>query len=76
MGCAVGDCDIVGDADLLVTNYGPDVLYRNDGVGGFAEIAVASLRDSAWSTSAAFADIDRDGDLDIITNTLYGPFKV
>ena len=65
MGCAVGDYDNDGDADLLVTNYGPDVLYRNDGVGGFAEIAVASLRDSAWSTSAAFADIDRDGDLDL-----------
>ena len=32
-GCAVGDYDNDGDADLYVTNYGPNKLYRNtDGV--------------------------------------------
>ena len=66
MGCAVGDYDNDGAADLLVTNYGPDVLYQNTGAGRFAEVATAAaLHDSAWSTSAAFADVDRDGDLDL-----------
>ena len=31
MGAAVGDYDNDGDADLYVTNYGPNVLYRNEG---------------------------------------------
>lgn len=65
MGCAVGDYDNDGDADLLVTNYGPDILYNNNGAGRFKEVAVAALHDSVWSTSAAFGDIDRDGDLDL-----------
>ena len=62
MGCAVGDCDNDGDPDLLVTNYGFDVFYRNNGNGQFDE---AGLADSLWSTGAAFGDIDLDGDLDL-----------
>ena len=34
------------------------------------------LDDHDHSSSYTFIDIDRDGDLDIIANTLYGPFKV
>ena len=34
------------------------------------------LDDYDHSSSYTYLDIDRDGDLDIITNTLYGPFKV
>ena len=34
------------------------------------------LYDRDHSSSYTYIDIDRDGDLDIITNTLYGPFKV
>jgi len=34
------------------------------------------LDDYDHSSSYIYIDIDRDGDLDIITNTLYGPFKV
>ena len=32
-GVAVGDIDGDGDPDLFVTNFGPDVLYRNEGDG-------------------------------------------
>ena len=66
MGCAVGDYDNDGDPDLLVTNYGLDVFYQNDGSGRFVEVTTrAGLPDSLWSTSAAFGDLDRDGDLDL-----------
>jgi uncharacterized membrane protein YraQ (UPF0718 family) len=34
------------------------------------------LDDHDHSSSYTYIDIDRDGDLDIIANTLYGPFKV
>ena len=66
MGLAVGDIDNDGDPDLYVTNFGDNVLYRNDGNGSFTDITEASgAGDPRWSTSAAFVDYDRDGDLDL-----------
>jgi hypothetical protein len=67
MGVAAGDYDNDGDADLFVTAYGLNHLFRNDG-GRFrdvtADAGVGGAAD-AWSTSAAFLDIDNDGDLDL-----------
>ena len=37
MGIAVGDYDNDGFADLYVTNYGANALYRNDGKGSFVK---------------------------------------
>ncbi len=66
MGCAVGDYDNDGRADLYVTNYGRNAFYRNQEDGTFAERAqVAGVADPHWSTSAAFFDYDNDGDLDL-----------
>jgi hypothetical protein len=66
MGCTAGDIDGDGDLDLMVTNFGPDVLYRNNGDGKFTDItAAAGVGDPRWSSSAAFADADGDGDLDL-----------
>jgi len=69
MGCVAGDIDNDGDPDLFVTNFGPDVLYRNDG-GKFVDVTAASgTGDPRWSASAAFGDIDNDADLDLyVTN--------
>ncbi|MGH9460402.1 MAG: FG-GAP repeat domain-containing protein, partial [Vicinamibacteria bacterium] len=63
-GVAAGDVDNDGDVDIYVTNYGPNVLYRNNGDGTFSETR-AGVEDSRWSTSAAFGDIDSDGFLDL-----------
>jgi hypothetical protein len=66
MGAAVGDYDNDGRPDLLVTNFGSLVLYRNEGDGTFRDVTrQAGLHDTLWSTSAAFVDYDRDGDLDL-----------
>jgi enediyne biosynthesis protein E4 len=72
MGCTAGDIDNDGDLDLYVTNFGPNVLYRNEGGGRFKDItAEAGVGDPRWSASAAFGDIDNDGDLDLyVTNYL------
>jgi hypothetical protein len=66
MGCAVGDYDNDGDADLYLSNYGPNALFRNEGKGRFAELgARAGVDDPRWGTSCAFGDYDRDGDVDL-----------
>ncbi len=66
MGTAVGDYDNDGDFDLLVTTFGPETLYRNNGDGTFTNVtAAAGVSDDLWSTSAVFVDYDRDGDLDL-----------
>ncbi len=70
MGAAVGDFDGDGWDDLYVTCHGPNALLRNvAGEGGgrrFVDVArEAGVADERWSTSAAFADLDGDADLDL-----------
>ncbi len=71
MGCAVGDYDNDGDADVFITAVGKDRLFRNDGPDAgprFADVTksagVAGDAD-AWSTGAGFLDYDNDADLDL-----------
>lgn len=66
MGAATGDYDNDGDLDLYLTNFGSNVLYRNNGNGTFTDVTrEAGIDDQRWSSSAAFFDYDRDGDLDL-----------
>ncbi len=66
MGAAVGDYNNDGFPDLYVTNFGPNVLYRNNGNGTFTDVTrEAGVDDPRWSSSAAFVDYDRDGLLDL-----------
>jgi hypothetical protein len=65
-GAAVADYDRDGWPDLLVTGWGRVALYHNepDGKGGrrFVDVtARAGLTTAAWSTSAAWGDLDGDG---------------
>lgn len=66
IGVAAADYDSDGFVDLLLTNTGPNQLYRNQGNGSFVDLAPsAGLIESAWSASASWADFDLDGDLDL-----------
>ena len=66
MGCAVGDYDNDGYADLLVTAYGNCTLYKNNGNGTFTDVTDASkLAPPHWTTSAVWFDYDNDGKLDL-----------
>jgi tetratricopeptide (TPR) repeat protein len=66
-GVAVGDYDNDGRPDLFVTRLGSYALYRNQGNGTFQDRTEAAGFDGrrGWPTSAAFADLDGDGDLDL-----------
>ncbi len=66
MGGTAGDLDGDGDPDLLLTHFGEERLYWNQGDGTFREAAgAAGATDPHWTTSAALLDADGDGDLDI-----------
>jgi len=67
MGVAVGDYDNDGFPDLFITCVGQSRLFRNTGKGTFVDVtaAVGLGKREAFSTSAMWVDIDRDGHLDL-----------
>ena len=67
MGVAVGDITNDGFPDILVTCVGQNRLFRNTGKGTFVDATRASglERREAFSTSAMWIDVDRDGFLDL-----------
>ena len=66
-GVAAADVDGDGYPDLFVTDaFGPARLFRNRGDGTFEETTASSgIRVTGDARSAAFADVDGDGDLDL-----------
>jgi hypothetical protein len=65
-GAFAADYDGDGWCDILVTNFGPNILYRNLGNGRFENVAgQVGIEMPGWNTGAAFFDADGDGDLDL-----------
>ena len=68
MGVALADYDNDGWTDVFLTAVGANQLFRNQNGEGFVSVTdqagVAGTTDE-WSSSAAFFDIDNDGDLDL-----------
>ncbi|MEO0212003.1 MAG: VCBS repeat-containing protein [candidate division WOR-3 bacterium] len=63
-----GDMDSDGDKDIVALQFNPGAvyLYRNQGPGIFAEELVYSSADDIWRL--AIGDLDKDGDLDMVTS--------
>ena len=67
LGVTIGDIDNDGHPDLFITRWRAYALYRNRGDGTFDDITdrAGFGGDRDWPSSAAFADLDNDGDLDL-----------
>ncbi len=66
-GQTLADFDADGDVDWLVfQSPGAALLYVNDGTGVFTDATATSLPAGFASVRGFAADIDRDGDLDVV----------
>ena len=76
------DFDDDGDLDIYWVNGAPlefpaegggNILYRNDGDRGFADVtADLHVEGRGWGMGAISADYDNDGDADLFVTTLQG----
>ena len=78
MGVAIGDFDLDGHTDIVVTHFMRDTpgLYKNDGTGLFEEVSLRTglgveIRYICWGTAPE--DFDNDGwpDIVMVTGSIY-----
>jgi hypothetical protein len=65
----LADADNDGDLDLFLGSYFTQqaLLYRNSGTGTFANLTSLTVGGGGYVDALAVGDIDKDGDLDLLT---------
>lgn len=74
-GVALGDVDADGWCDVYLCRLeGPNVLYRNLGNWRFEDVTASAGVEcpDQYSTGCALADLDGDGDVDLLVNSIGG----
>ncbi len=75
-GVIVADYNQDGYPDIYLTNLGKNQLFTNQGNGSFVDDAVTlGVAGNHWSLSAAWADFDADGDLDLYVGDYVAQFS-
>jgi hypothetical protein len=75
----LADLDGDGDLDLLIASQNAlsSVIYRNDGEGFFNDDTAVLLPPATYGVLRHLvADVDRDGDLDVLVDTASGPDRL
>nr|MCU0363644.1 VCBS repeat-containing protein [Bacteroidales bacterium] len=67
MGASVGDFNNDGYPDIYVSNYGPNILYKNNGNGTFSDFTKKAMVGGGQecSVGAVWLDYDNDTNLDL-----------
>ncbi|HEU0123895.1 MAG TPA: CRTAC1 family protein [Bryobacteraceae bacterium] len=66
----------IGRAQPKIQFRQPPLLFRNEGGGKFRDVSKqtgAAIQQALVARGAAYADIDRDGDLDVLITNNHGP---
>ena len=75
-GVATGDYNNDGAIDLYISQFGPNMFWRNNGDGTFTNVTQETgTDDPRWTVPAIFMDYDRDGWLDLYVGN-YADFRL
>lgn len=73
----IKDPRFMHDSFETARNGGANVMYHNNGDGTFTNVAAdLGIDDPGWTLDVGCADIDNDGDLDILSTNDFGPDKL
>jgi hypothetical protein len=78
-GCSWVDFNNDGLQDLYVPTAGTSAnkLFKNNGDGTFTDVAsLVGLNDMANTIASSFADMDNDGDFDLVTTAVSAPVRL